>query len=351
MALHFKNGKVVRRSRKLRFVLFGCLVLLFSVVAAGFLYYQSALEPLDKYNDEPIVVTIEQGMNDAQIGALLKSKGIVRSAEVYELYVRVSRKAGKVQAGSYTLSKSMDVHRIVDKVTAGEINVDLLTILPGKTISELRGVFVEAGYSEDEVDAALDPEQYSGHPALRSKPPLASLEGYLYPESFQRTDSTTLKTIISASLDQMSKVLTKELEARLSKHGLTLHDGVVLASIIEKEVNNASDKPIVSQVFQSRLGMGMLLGSDVTAYYGAESAGLPRSVLADTPYNTRLYAGLPPGPISNFTQDAIEAVAEPSSTDYLYFVAGDDGITYFSRTLQEHEALTAQHCIELCAAP
>ncbi len=351
MALHFKQGKVVRKRRALRIILVGVLVIILGLVTAGFVYYQSALEPLDKNNDEPVVVTIEQGMSDAQVGALLKSKGIIKSAEVYELYIRMSKKAGKVQAGSYTLSRSMDVQRIVEKISAGDINVDLLTILPGKTLNELRAVFVDAGYSEEEVASALDPEQYNGHPALRSKPPLATLEGYLYPESFQKTSSTPLKTIISASLDQMAKVLSNELEARLSKNRLTLHDGVVLASIIEKEVNNADDKPIVSQVFQSRLSLGMLLGSDVTAYYGAEYDGLPRSVLADSPYNTRLYAGLPPGPISNFTQDTIEAVVTPSLTDYLYFVAGDDGVTYFSRTLEEHESLTAQHCIELCAAP
>lgn len=351
MALHFKEGKVVRRRRRLRYILLVVLVAIFGIFATGFIYYQSGLEALDKTNDEPVVVTIVQGMNDAQIGALLKSRGIIKSAEVYELYVRLSHKTGKVQAGSYTLSRSMDVKRIVDKVTTGEINVDLITILPGKTIDELRAVFVDAGYSEEEVESALDPEQYADHPALRAKPPLASLEGYLYPESFQKTDSTPLKTVITASLDQMASVLSSDLEAKLSKQGLTLHDAVILASIIEKEVNNASDRPLVSQVFQLRLSTGMLLGSDVTAYYGASLNGLERSVLADSPYNTRLYAGLPPGPISNFTQDAIDAVIAPSSTDYLFFVAGDDGVTYFSRTLEEHEALTAQHCIELCAAP
>ncbi len=350
MALHFKDGRV-RKRRRLGFFLALIFFVVFSLLGAGFVYYQSGLEPLNKNNDEPVVVTIVQGMSDAQIGALLKSKGVIKSAEVYELFVRISRMTGKVQAGSYTLSRSMDVRRIVDKLTAGEINVDLLTILPGKTINELRAVFVDAGYSEEEVDTALEPDQYADHPALRAKPPSASLEGYLYPESFQKTDTTPLKTIITASLDQMASVLNDDVEAKLSKKGLTLHDGVILASIIEKEVHSASDKPIVSQVFQSRLSNGMLLGSDVTAYYGAEAEGLPRAVTADTPYNTRLYLGLPPGPISNFTQDSLQAVLEPSSTDYLYFVAGDDGITYFSRTLQEHEALTAQHCIELCAAP
>ena len=95
----------------------------------------------------------------------------------------------------------------------------------------------------------------------------------------------------------------------------------------------------------------MLLGSDVTAYYGATISGLPRAVSTDTPYNTRLYAGLPPGPISNFSASSLDAIANPSNTDYLYFVAGDDGVTYFSHTLEEHEALTQAHCKVLCAIP
>ena len=92
----------------------------------------------------------------------------------------------------------------------------------------------------------------------------------------------------------------------------------------------------------------MQLGSDVTAYYGADIAGLPHSVLTDTAYNTRLHSGLPPGPIGNVSSSSLKAVASPASTDFLFFVAGDDGVTYFSNTQKEHEALAAQHCHKLC---
>lgn len=349
--MKFRDGQRVRGRKRRRLLLGVLCLLLVVIVSASFLSYQTLLKPLDRYNDEPVVVTISDGMSDSQVAELLQQRGIIRSAFAYEIYLRLGRKNGSVQAGSYSLSRSMDVRRIVDKLASGEVTVELLTILPGKRLDELKKTFIEAGYTAEEVESALEPTQYAEHPALRDKELSASLEGYLYPESFQRTASTPLKVIIEASLDQMALVLTEDLEKKLFDQGISLHQAVILASIVEKEVSNSADKPTVAQVFLSRLSQGMLLGSDVTAYYGAEVSGLPRAVSTDTAYNTRLYAGLPPGPIANFSVSSIEAVANPATSDYLFFVAGDDGVTYFSHTLQEHEALTAEHCKVLCSIP
>ena len=127
-----------------------------------------------------------------------------------------------------------------------------------------------------------------------------------------------------------------------------MHEGVILASIIEQEVSSDSDRPIVAQVFLTRHKIGMQLGSDVTAFYGAYIAGVEPTVSYDSPYNTRLHSGMPPGPISNVSKSSLHAVASPANTDYLYFVAGDDGKTYFSHTLDMHQELTRQHCKTLC---
>src|SRR5690606_152079 len=113
----------------------------------------------------------------------------------------------------------------------------------------------------------------------------------------------------------------------------------------------ASDKPQVAQVFLKRYQIGMPLGADPTAFYAAIVHGAdPKDVGVgfDSPYNTRLHAGLPPGPIGNVAENSLKAVAFPAETDWLYFVAGDDGKTHFSKTLQEHEALTRQYCTQLC---
>jgi UPF0755 protein len=123
---------------------------------------------------------------------------------------------------------------------------------------------------------------------------------------------------------------------------------VILASIVEKEVSSSADRQKAAQVFLKRLRMSMMLGSDVTAYYGADEAGLPHTVDSDTPYNTRLHGGLPPGPIGNTSKSSLQAVADPATTDYLYFVAGDDGVTYYSKSLDEHNANVKAHCQKNC---
>jgi UPF0755 protein len=199
---------------------------------------------------------------------------------------------------------------------------------------------------------------YTGHPVLVDKPPLASLEGYLYAESFQKTADTPLQAIIEQSLDLMEESFTPKILSSLQEKGLDKHQAITLASIVEREVSSASgDRPQVAQVYLKRLSMGMKLEADPTAKYGVflatgETTGWRQF---DSPYNTYLYEDLPPGPIANVSYSSLEAVAFPASGDYVYFVAGDPdengvSITYFSRTLEEHEALTRQYCIELCAS-
>lgn len=313
-------------------------------------YYQN-LKPLAA-TDNIIVVTIAPGSSVAEVGLLLEQKGVIRSATAFEWYIRSKNIRDKLQAGSYGFSPSQSVQEVVDFIVTGKIATDLFTILPSQRLDEIEAKFVtefvKNGFTKEQVQAAFDATLYASSPALTDKPKSASLEGYLYPESFQKTADTTPQTILKASLDEMAKALSPDVRAGITKQGLTVHEGVILASIIEKEVSNEADKKKAAQVFLKRYKQGMQLGSDVTAYYGAEVAGLTRSVFTDTPYNTRIYNGLPPGPISNVTASSLNAVANPATTDYLYFVAGDDGITYFSNTLKEHEALTAAHCKKLC---
>jgi UPF0755 protein len=324
------------------------VLVLGSLLGSLFYLYQINLRPVDPNNKDLVVVTIEEGSNEAQVAALLQKKELIRSALVYEMYVRLNNKTGKLQAGAYTLQKSMSVEQVADKLTSGDIAVDLVTILPARRLDQIKQDLIDKGYSEQQVDKALDPAQYVAHPALSDKPPLANLEGYLYPESFQATATMPLELIITASLDQMNFVLTEKLRQAFKERGLTTHDAVILASIVEREVSDAQDRTKVAQVFLKRYEMGMMLGSDPTALFGALQYGIEPSVFADTPYNTRLYTGLPPGPINNVSEASLQAIAYPADTDYLYFVSGDDGITYFSKTLEEHEALTRQHCVELC---
>lgn len=316
-------------------------------VFVGLNWYKTNLEPVSSSMDE-IIITVPIGSTAPEIGNILEVKGLIKSSFSFEIYVRLNDYRNKLQAGGYKFMPSQSVQEIVRHLVDGDVATDLLTILPAQRIDQIKLLFVKAGYDPTVVNEALKPENYQNHPALKGKPVSASLEGYLYPDSYQITSTTTVKQLIAASLDEMALALTPDLQKKFEAQGLSNYQAITIASIVEKEVSNPDDRPVVAQVFLKRYREGIMLGSDVTAFYGADVAGLEQSVFADTPYNTRIYTGLPPGPISNVSKGSLEAVANPAQTDYLFFVAGDDGITYFSKTLAEHEALTAKHCIELC---
>lgn len=335
-------------------VLIVVLISVFIVVCVGVValrhIYMENLKPASP-SQRTITLTIPLNSSVHQISTQLKAAGLIRSDWAFEWYVRSAEVGNQLQAGTYSLRPSQSVQDIVLSLTQGKVATDMITILPGQRLDQIRQAFIQAGFNEQAVDAALDPTLYDGHPALVDKPRGANLEGYLYPETFQKDAQTKPEDIVRASLDQLQKYLTPELRAALNKQGLSVHEGIILASIVEQEVSKQEDRPQVAQVFMKRFRENMPLGSDVTAIYGAIVAGQkPPSLTYDSPYNTHYHAGLPPGPISNVTTSALRAVAYPASTDWLYFVSGDDGITYFSKTLQEHEALTAAHCKKLCSA-
>jgi UPF0755 protein len=327
------------------------VVLLFAVLLIATLiiwhFYESNLRPVSSHATAQSI-TISSGATPSQIANLLHSKGIIRSAWTFETYVRHEGVGADLQAGAYSLSPSQSVQDIVAQLTHGKVTTELVTILPGQTIAQIKQSLLNDGFAQADVDKALDPATYANNAALVDKPATSSLEGYLYPDSFQRTSTTTAAQIVQESIAEMQQHLTPSLRAAFAKQGLSTYQGIVLASVVEKEVSKSSDRPQVAQVFLLRLSKGMMLGSDVTAMYGSQLAGQGGSLSYDTPYNTLIHTGLPPTPISNVDDSALQAVAHPATTDWLYFVAGDDGVTHFSHTLEEHEALTQQYCHKLC---
>jgi UPF0755 protein len=179
---------------------------------------------------------------------------------------------------------------------------------------------------------------------LNARPAGATLEGYLFPDTYLIAPSTTPQHLVQSMLNNFERRVTPELVSGLSKQGLNLHQGVTLASIVEKEANKDEDRAKVAQVFLKRMRMGMKLDSDVTVQYAAglepdaqkETAENIRTL--DSPYNSYRYAGLPPGPICSPGLSAIRAVINPARTDFLYFVADKDGSTHFAKTFAEHQA-------------
>jgi UPF0755 protein len=255
-----------------------------------------------------------------------------------------------LQAGTYSFTPHQSTSEIADLIATGQVASDLVTILPGRRIDQIRQAFITAGFQPSAVDAALNVSQYrANYPALADNPPGSSLEGFLYPDSFEKTATTDPKQIIEESLSEMQQHLTSDIRSSFAREGLTVYQGVTLASIVEQEVSDQNERNQAAQVFLSRLQAGMPLGSDVTAFYGAIMAGAAPSTTYDSPYNTLLHKGLPPGPISAVSDSSLNAVAHPASTDWLYFVTGDDGVTHFAKTLDEHNANVSKYCHKLCS--
>ena len=242
------------------------------------------------------------------------------------------------------------------------------TIRPGETIFDIKRHLAELDrgkansdsesvsnhYSAEEIDAAFNATY--DYDFLANRPEGSSLEGYLYGETHEFYSDVSVEDIIKKYLDGMATVIAEnDLVAKYSARGLSLHEGITLASVVQKEAP-AAEMPTVAQVFLTRLDYGIPLGSDVTVSYAIDIVDPERSVYQDNAaalqidscYNTRRHGGLPCGPISNPGINALLAVAEPSDSTYLYFLTGDDGVMYYSYTEAEHNRNAYLHCQNLC---
>lgn len=343
--LPFKRSDGRRRVVTLLAGIFGILL---TAVLGGFIWYAHALTAIEPSSTEKVRVTIEPGSDTGTIAATLKKNHLIRSESAFSWYIRLQKKASLLQSGVYRLSKSEDVPTIVGHLTSGNADTFSITFLPGATLAKHRQVLINAGYSPSKVDAALK-KSYDKPLLFSGKPAGTDLEGYIYGETYNFPADATPEQILERTFDQYESVIKKEnLVALYQAHGFTLYQGITLASIIQREVATPSDAAQVAQVFELRLSRNIQLGSDVTYQYIADKTGQARSVDIDSPYNTRRYAGLPPGPISSPGLAALKAVGSPAPGDYLYFLSGDDDKTYFAHTNEEHEQNIKDHCQKKC---
>ena len=340
-----------KKKRVLKVILWivGLLIaIVLAVGVGGYLWYKQSLAAVNASDTSRVRIEVESGISPAEIGQLLEEKKLIRSKEAFDLYTRLTETRSKLQAGTYSLSPSESMEAIVAHLVAGRVDQFNLTFLPGATLAENRKVLVGAGYSEQEVDTAL--AKAYDHPLLKDKPETADLEGYIYGETYTFGSNASVEEVLGAVFDHYYDIVQKDsLIDGYKDQGLSLYQGITLASIIQREASSAQDQKQVAQVFLKRLSIGMMLGSDVTYQYAAKKQGVAPHPDLDSPYNTRKFTGLPPGPITSPGRTSLQAVAAPAVGDYLYFVSGDDDKTYFSRTLEEHEANAAAHCHVKCS--
>ncbi|OYX42966.1 hypothetical protein B7Y94_02425 [Candidatus Saccharibacteria bacterium 32-49-12] len=323
------------------------LILTTMVIGAVYWWYSTQLSAVDSADDSKKVVRIVSGSTPPQIGNQLEEAGLIKDGEAFDIYTRIKGVQGRLQAGTYRLSPSESTPEIVEHLINGRVDTFSITFIPGLTLKQIREVIKDAGYTDAEIDKAMTSDYDS--PIFDGKPAGQDLEGYIYPETYQVSSSATVEQILKQAFAEFEKVIkANDLAAKYKEQGLTLYEGIIMASIIQKEAVGG-DEAQIAQVFLKRYAEGMALGSDPTYQYIADKLGVERDLNLDSPYNTRRFTGLPPGPIANSSETVLVAVAEPAEGDYLYFLSGDDDVTYFSRTLAEHEANIRDYCKVKCS--
>ena len=356
----------IRKSR-LWLVIFASVVALCGLVAAGgAMVYQSALRPYDPNSDQAVNVEVKSGMNGAQVVSDLAKRNVIRSELAASIYLRINHLGADLKAGVYTVKQSQSTPDILRHIMGGQVDQRSITLYPGAMLVDLSNTPTEkkvdlttvlgrAGFSQDEISRALK-AQYRGA-VYASKPAGADLEGLLYGETYFIPTNASAEQIIQRALDEFDKVVQdNDLEAQFAKHGLSLYEGITLASIVQREVSChgaqlCQDQRVVAQIFFKRLKEKMPLGADATFVYAANIVGKSPTVDFDSPYNTRIHGGLTPGPISSPGLGALRAVADPADTDYLYFVSDDDFTNHFATTYQEHNDNIKKYCNRNCRLP
>lgn len=356
---------LVRRRRKLMVALIVALVGFLTCVGL-WVGYLVQLQPVDSSDTSAQKVVIKSGQSFGEIAQYLQERSLIRSPLAFEIMARLSGKHNDVKAGTCTLHRSEAAAQILDKITSGCHDFKAITFYPGATLYKSRSkptsmdvtdILLAAGYTQGEIDAALAKTYTTqGIDLFADKPAGTDLEGYIYGETYYVDIDASVEEVLQTTFDQMaSDIQTGGYVEKFKAQGLTLYQGITLASIVQRELSCSSgatacyqDQEKIAQIFYTRDATGMTLGSDVTFYYAADKLGVDPSTTIDSPYNTRKYAGLPPGPIAAPGKHALDAVANPASTDYLFFVAGDDGTVHYARTDVEHEANVVKYCQKLC---
>ena len=323
----------------------GIIGLIVVVLVAGMLWYTSALKPVDTTDVARERFDVEKGLSTEQIANDLQQQGFIRNSFAYQIHAKLS--SSGVQAGTHMISPSLSSQEIAKKLSMAETDEISVTIPPGLMLGELRDVFKKYGYSDAEITAAYG-KKYT-NAVLADKPASADLEGYIFPETYNVFATDDLSILLSKSFDELERRLqADDAFAKFENNGLSTFEAVTLASIVQQEVPDPVDQKKVAGVFYNRLADNSWLGSDATFVFAAKKLGVTPSPMLDSPYNTRLYKGLPPGPIANMNFSALAAVADPIRSDYNYFVSGDDGTTYFAVTEAEHLENVAKFCTKLC---
>lgn len=373
---HLDDKGAVKAQRKRRWPLFvvGIFGVLLALAGGSFFWYQQQLQPVNTGDNEMQRIEITEGASLSYVASRLEERGVIRSGIAFKVMAHLQGKQSAIRAGTCSLNPTLSAQEILDKITAGCHDFKSITFYPGATLEpslysktratqegkefkdmSIRASLRAAGYGDDAIDEAFAMRYDS--PLFEGKPVSEGYEGYVFGETYYVAVDASAQEVLKMAFDHFYAIVKEnDLITKYKEQGLSLYEGITLASIIGRELD-CEGKPTeerkqrcfgyqqqIAEVFYNRLASGMSLGSDVTSIYASDKLSVPSSVDVDSPYNTRRYPGLTPGPIATAGKLALLSAAEPTKGNNLYFLAGDDGLIYFATNNAGHEANIVNHC-------
>lgn len=299
-------------------------------------------------SSQPVEFTIQPGESAATIGTRLERLGVIHDAELFRLLLRYWGLDQQLEAGDYVLTGNMPMSEVVTQLRHGRLLAKTITIREGLRAEEVAYQLAGEGLVDQEAFIELVRGDAFQYDFLRDRPATApgTLEGFLFPDTYQFAVTVSATQVIDAMLQNFDRRVTIEMRQQALDEGLTLYQALTIASIVEREAVLAEERPIIASVYLNRLRKGVYLEADPTVQYGKGydgatgrwwpqiTAGELRTV--DSPYNTYIHPGLPPGPICSPGLASIQAVLQPADTNYLFFLAKGDGSHVFAETFEEH---------------
>ena len=324
----------------MRFLAVLLLILLLAAgIAAAYLWY-CIEKPYGTIPPDGIFLEIPHRTSQRGVARILKKEGLIRSALAFELYSRRQKKRTLV-AGEYFFDHPLSGKDVFWKLANGEVYQQPFTVREGETIFDIAHELEQAKYMQatEFLKAAQDPSSIQD-----IAPGARTLEGFLFPATYNLARHTTASELTTMMVRKFREAMQRISAARTNgaDSGIALLPIVTLASLVERETPKPEERPVVAGVYANRLKKGMLLQCDPTVIYGLEQISAYKGTLRfkdlryDSPYNTYVHTGLPPGPIGNPGEASLRAALEPAQTDYLYFVANTQGGHFFAATLAEH---------------
>ena len=314
------------------------IVIVFLVFIAGvWLWWMRINSPVDPKATVKAFV-VQEGESTDSIVSRLESEGLIRSGLAFKVFLKTSPSAANIQAGTFKLSGAMNFEEIIKNLSSGVVD-EWVTLLEGWRVEQMA--------KQLSSELGIDPESF-----IKS-----AREGYMFPDTYLFNKEVTAVDVVETLENTFDKRYTQELRDKVMANGLSPEQGVILASIVEREARSDGERTRVASILLKRIKIGMKIDADATVQYAKDSQKLKNGTLtkfwepitrADyqdvkSPYNTYLNNGLPPGPICNPSLSSLKAVANATDTNYLYYYHDSAGRSYYGETLEQHNQNVANY--------